>query len=170
MATLSYPYSIEQFNPIKSVIYIVHTHSHIHEHIQTHEAWTHHFPTVRDHILGWLPSPLRQLLGYTLYRKVQSGLDGQGTGRLTDGEVGDARTEIWGGVASALAKNTNDLKMASGDVSDSDAPVWFFGGGGPSEVDAVLFAAVVSILVCEAYVKHLIFPFYLPLLFRLFAG
>lgn len=128
-----------------------------------HEPWTFHYPIVREHILSQVPNLIRPVLGYYIYRKVHSALYSQGTGRLTDAEIRAAREEIWENI-SILLQAARDTKRKRDDAQNSsqeerNGPFWALGereqGSHPSEVDAALFATVVSSLVSEAYVSIL---------------
>ena len=126
-----------------------------------HEAWTYHYPTVREHILATIPYPIRLVLGYYIFRQVQAGLKSQGTGRLTDAEIKASREQIWAAV-SVLLEAARDTKRkrdartnaSSDDDDERDGPFWLLsetesGPSRPSEVDATLFAFVTSSLVAK---------------------
>lgn len=136
---------------------------------QMHEPWTYHYSIVREHLLSAVPFLIRPVLGYYIYRKVQSALHSQGTGRLTDAEIKAAREEIWESI-SILLQTARDTKRKRDDAQNSsqeerNGPFWALGeseqGSHPSEVDAALFASVASTMVSKAYVS--ILPlFYVP--------
>lgn len=109
---------------------------------QTRERWVDNYYTMRDHVLGAIPYPIRVVVGILAHRNHVSMLHGQGTGRFTNEEVRQSKTEIWGHIDGLL--RASRAKAAEG------ALFWALGGEGPTEADATLFGFVVSVLISTA--------------------
>ncbi|RDW74954.1 hypothetical protein BP6252_06096 [Coleophoma cylindrospora] len=106
------------------------------------ERWICNFYAMRDHILAFMPYPLRVLVGMLIYRKITTMLHGQGTGRYTAEEIAAFRLEIW--------ENINNLLVASKSMSRDNQPFWVLKGEHPTEADATVYGFVVSVLLCTA--------------------
>ncbi|KAJ6106525.1 glutathione S-transferase [Penicillium capsulatum] len=113
--------------------------------VQSHEKWVENYYTMRDHVLGSIPYPVRILVGLVAYRKNVQTLQGQGTGRFSADEIAAMREELWGSLGSLLL-----LAKASRSEEDADGMFWALGGKSPTEADAVCFGFIVSALVCTA--------------------
>ncbi|KAK7942409.1 uncharacterized protein PG986_011522 [Apiospora aurea] len=113
------------------------------------ERWTQNYYTMRDHIFGALPYPLRVVIGLLAYRGTVATLHGQGTGRYSGEEIAAFRREVWEGV-DALLRASRDKARAARDTRDEGKPFWILGGEGPTEADATVFGFVVSVLICTA--------------------
>ncbi|GFF80415.1 acyl-protein thioesterase 1 [Aspergillus udagawae] len=110
---------------------------------QTYERWVLNFYTMRSKILAALPRPVQVVVGNIIYRKVTRNLQGQGIMAFTEDEICAFRQEIWESLNALVAE-------AQAKQSDRDGPFWIWGGEGPTEVDAVLFAFTATVLVCDA--------------------
>lgn len=104
---------------------------------------------MRDYALSSIPYPLRLLVGNLVYRNVIKTLHGQGTGRYTDEEITAFKTQIWTTINDALT----GVKSKSKSKSKSTEPFWVLGGNGPTEADVTVYAFIVSVLICRAYVS-----------------
>ncbi|KAK8045620.1 glutathione S-transferase [Apiospora rasikravindrae] len=111
------------------------------------ERWTQNYYTMRDHVLGALPYPLRVVVGLLAYRGTVATLHGQGTGRYAAEEIAAFRREIWEAVDALLTASRN--KSLSQD-RPKGKPFWVLGGEEPTEADATVFGFVVSALICTA--------------------
>jgi hypothetical protein len=106
------------------------------------------YATMRDSVLGFMPYPVRVVVGLLAYRNVAAGLHYQGTGRYTVDEIKGFKMDIW--------RTVNDLLVTSRaahlERSDDEdkAPFWALGHPEPTELDATLFGFVASVLMCEA--------------------
>lgn len=98
--------------------------------------------TMRDHALGAIPYPLRVVIGLLAYRRLVAMLHNQGTGRFTNDELRESKSEIWDSI--------NGLLRASKSASAGEGPFWALGGEEPTEADATLFGFVVSVLISTA--------------------
>jgi hypothetical protein len=98
---------------------------------------------MRSKILAALPWPVQVVVGNIIYRKVTRNLQGQGIIAITEDETCAFRQEIWESLNALVAE-------AQAKQSDLDGPFWVWGGEGPREVDAVLFAFIAKVLVCDA--------------------
>lgn len=128
------------------------------------ERWTQNYYTMRDHILGAMPYPLRVVIGLLAHRGMVATLHGQGTGRYTAEEIAAFRLEIWEAVDALLtasrdkarARDSNKPERVHGvlwegqDRGKDKEPFWVLGGQEPTEADATLFGFVVSVLICTA--------------------
>ncbi|KKK12783.1 hypothetical protein P175DRAFT_0433330 [Aspergillus ochraceoroseus IBT 24754] len=110
----------------------------------THERWTQNYYTMRDHILGAIPYPVRVIVGLLIYRGSVRTLHGQGTGRYSRAEIQMFRNEVWESLNGMLAAAQAEAK--DGD----DRPFWILGGDEPTEADATVFGFIVSGLICTA--------------------
>ena len=96
-----------------------------------------------------------------IYRGAKSGLNGQGTGRLTYDEVTAARQEICKHLNGLLSDRFTVLRKRSqesgGDKFDESAPFWLFdkkkgeSQSTPSEADISLFAFIAETIVNKGY-------------------
>ena len=111
--------------------------------IQSHEKWIGNYYTMRDHVLGAIPYPLRVVIGLMVYRKNVQALHAQGTGRLSPEEIAASRFEIWESLSQLLLS-------AKSSKSESDDVFWVLGGKSPTEADTVLFGFIVSAFICTA--------------------
>lgn len=118
---------------------------------QTKERWLDHYYVMRDHALSPIPWPMRVLVGQIVYRNHKAMLYGQGTLRLSDGEIRAAKMEIWDSINGVLVsvRSSRDAG-SSGDAISKTRPFWFLGGDEPTEVDTTLFGMIVSVLLCTA--------------------
>ncbi|KAJ5156323.1 glutathione S-transferase [Penicillium capsulatum] len=91
--------------------------------VQSHEKWVENYYTMRDHVLGSIPYPVRILVGLVAYRKNVQTLQGQGTGRFSADEIAAMREELWGSLGSLLL-----LAKASRSEEDADGMFWALGG------------------------------------------
>ena len=98
--------------------------------------------TMRDHVMGAIPYPIRVVVGLMAYRKQVAVLHGQGTGRFTDEELRRFKKEIW--------EHIDGLLQASKSKAKSGEPFWALGEEGPSEADGALFGFVISVLISTA--------------------
>lgn len=114
----------------------------------TFERWNQNYYAMRDHVLKAAPYPVRIIVGLLIYRGTQKTLHGQGTGRFSPDEIAAFRLQIWESFAALLQSSKTDRQQAGVE----DAPFWAMGGDGPTEADMVLFAFIVSVLICTAYV------------------
>ncbi|KAK8084241.1 hypothetical protein PG997_005512, partial [Apiospora hydei] len=116
------------------------------------ERWTQNYYTMRDHIFGALPYPLRVVIGLLAYRGTVATLHGQGTGRYSGEEIAAFRREVWEGVDALLAASRDKARAARGNNEEGEGkePFWILGGEGPTEADATVFGFVVSVLICTA--------------------
>lgn len=105
------------------------------------ERWWDHYYAMRDGVLGFLPWPLKAMIGLIAYRGISTTLYGQGTGRYTHEEVSWLKYEVWQSVNALLSE-----AKWEGDKG----PFWILGGKHPTEADATVFGFVASALVCEA--------------------
>lgn len=64
---------------------------------------------------------------------------------FTEEEIGAFREEIWESLNAVVAE-----AQAKQSQADRDGPFWVWGGEAPTEADAVLFAFVAGVLVCDA--------------------
>ncbi|KAF7163561.1 hypothetical protein CNMCM5623_008410 [Aspergillus felis] len=110
---------------------------------QTYERWVLNFYAMRSKILAALPWPVQVVVGSMIYRKVTRNLQGQGIMAFTEDEIVAFRQEIWESLNAVVAE-------AQAKQSDRDGPFWVWGGEGPTEADAVLFAFIATVLVCDA--------------------
>jgi hypothetical protein len=102
---------------------------------------------MRDHALWKIPYPVRVIVGLLVFRNQTAMLQGQGTGRFTDEELTQFKTEIWGTIAELLqASKAKGLSRGRKD----DEPFWVLGGDEPTEADPTLFGFIVSVLVSTA--------------------
>lgn len=99
---------------------------------------------MREHALSDFPYIARLFIGPMVYNSMASALKGQGTGRHTDEEINFQRHEIWDAISCRL----EEARFSS--PRGKSAPFWLLGGEEPTEVDAVLFGFIVSILACWA--------------------
>lgn len=97
---------------------------------------------MRDHALGAIPYPVRIVVGLLVYRRIVATLHGQGTGRFTDGEIKEFKSDIWATIDGLLRESKS--------ASAGEGPFWVLGGGEPTEADATLFGFVVSVLISTA--------------------
>ena len=104
--------------------------------------------TMRDHTLWAVPYPLRIIVGMIVQRRHTAMLHGQGTGRFSDEELAQFKSEIWQTLDDQL--NVSRIKA---DKEGLEGPFWILGGSHPTEADATLFGFIVSVLVCSAYVS-----------------
>ncbi|KAK8068665.1 hypothetical protein PG994_005281 [Apiospora phragmitis] len=95
------------------------------------ERWTQNYYTMRDHIFGAMPWPLRVAIGLLAYRGTVATLHGQGTGRYAAEEIAAFRLEIW------EASSPRD----DGPTEEKE-PFWVLGGEEPTEADATVFGFV----------------------------
>ena len=58
--------------------------------------------TMRDHALGAIPYPLRVVIGLLAYRRLVAMLHNQGTGRFTNDELRESKSEIWDSINGLL--------------------------------------------------------------------
>jgi glutathione S-transferase len=107
-----------------------------------HERWVKNYYTMRDHVLGSIPYPLRIVIGLLAYRGNVKKLHDQGAGRFNDGEIRGFVSEIWEGIDGMLCDSRRRAK-------DGEC-FWVLGGEEPTEADATLFGFVTSTLVCKA--------------------
>jgi hypothetical protein len=114
---------------------------------QIKERWFDNYYTMRDHALCNLPYPVRVFVGILIARNQATVLQGQGTGRFTDDELAQFKTEIWTTISELL--QTSRGKASSQGLSDGE-PFWVLGGDGPTEADTTLFGFIVSVLVSRA--------------------
>lgn len=98
---------------------------------------------MRANGFGAFPCPLQVVIGFMAYRSMNSRLYGQGTGRSSGEEISSFRKQIWESLNALLI----ELKLKS---VERESPFWLLGGTEPSERDSVLFAFIVSVLVCKA--------------------
>jgi len=107
---------------------------------------------MRSKVLSVLPYLIQVLVGLLAYRKMSAYLYGQGTGRLSGDEISSLKQEVWENINALLVESRRKNNKTAGD----DAVFWIWGGSAPSEVDAVVFGFIVSVLVCTAYVFSLV--------------
>jgi hypothetical protein len=100
---------------------------------------------MRDHTLAAISYPLRVVVGMLVYRNVTATLHGQGTLRYSDDELLMFKRDIWQSISDLLAAS-----RAKSSVEDDSRPFWVLGGEEPTDADATLFGALVSILVSTA--------------------
>ena len=98
--------------------------------------------TMRDHALSAIPYPIRVVVGLLAYRRMIATLHGQGTGRFTNDEIKESKSEIWATIDGML--------RASKSASAGEGPFWVLGGEEPTEADATLFGFVISVLISTA--------------------
>ncbi|KAH8701750.1 putative glutathione S-transferase [Talaromyces proteolyticus] len=109
----------------------------------THERWNENYYTMRDKILAALPYPIRAAVGIMIWRNINAGLYGQGTGRFTPDEIHTFRDRIWDNIENLLADARRKAGVKSG-------PFWIFGGDQPAECDFSVFAFTIGCLICKA--------------------
>ena len=111
---------------------------------QVRERWVDNYYAMRDAVLGFMPYPVRVLVGLLAYRKVASTLQGQGTLRYTGEEMAALRLEVWEGVNAMLVESRSKA-LAAG----REGPFWVLGGETPTEADPTVFGFVAAALGCE---------------------
>lgn len=77
---------------------------------------------MRDHALGAIPYPVRIVVGLLVYRRIVATLHGQGTGRFTDGEIKEFKSDIWATIDGLLRESKS--------ASAGEGPFWVLGGWG----------------------------------------
>lgn len=112
---------------------------------QAHEKWTENYYTMRDHVLGAIPYPLRIIIGWMAYRQNVQTLHGQGIGRFSSEEIAAMRAEIWENLSTLLL---SAKRVQSNEYSDG--VFWIHGRRTPSEIDAVCFGFIVSALISKS--------------------
>lgn len=112
---------------------------------QGYEKWHENYYTMRDHVLGAIPYPMRVLIGLLAYRGTMTTLHGQGTARFSGPEIASFREDIWKNINSLL-----DAKKRLADERDIKPCFWVLGGDSPSEADVVLFGFIIGALICTA--------------------
>jgi hypothetical protein len=113
---------------------------------QTFERWNDNYYTMRNQVLQALPGPVQVVVGVLAWRKINTTLWGQGTGRFTREEIAAFRRDIWSNVEALLAHAKRSSKASQGDA------FWALGGSTPTEADTTLYGFIASGLVCAAYV------------------
>lgn len=113
-----------------------------------YERWTRNYYTMRDHVLWFIPYPIRVIVGLIIYRNTVAILHGQGTGRFSNDEIAEFRREIWGSINDRLTVASRVKSSRSN--GDKKEPFWVLGGHDPTEADATLFGFIVSVLLCTA--------------------
>ena len=103
---------------------------------------------MRDKALAALPFFMQYLIGNLAYRGTVRTLYGQGTGRFQPEEAREIKLEVWENLNVLLAEARNNTKMAT--TRNRDEPFWVLGGADHTEADAVVYAFIVSSLVCAA--------------------
>ena len=88
---------------------------------------------------------MQVIVGALVYRKMHSTSYGQGTGRLSPGEIAELKKEVWDSIDALLAISKNQMKK-----DGEDETFWMLGGNGPTEADTTLYGFVASSLVCDA--------------------
>ncbi|KUI59765.1 hypothetical protein VP1G_07028 [Cytospora mali] len=118
----------------------------------TRERWLDHYYAMRDHALSAIPWPIRVVVGLLVYRSHKATLYGQGTLRLSDEEIRASKREIWDRINSVLTSVRSKRSSPHGETTETSktTPFWFLGGDAPTEVDAVIFGFIVSVLICTA--------------------
>ncbi|KAK8018963.1 hypothetical protein PG991_008153 [Apiospora marii] len=81
------------------------------------ERWTQNYYTMRDHIFGAMPYPLRVVIGLLAHRGMVATLHGQGTGRYTAEEIAAFRLEIWEAVDALLTASRDKARTRARDGS-----------------------------------------------------
>lgn len=102
------------------------------------------YHAMRDTVLAFIPSPLRNVLGLVVFRKVKGRLDGQGALGFTDEEAAAIGAEAWESVNALLVESHDKAKEAG-----KDGPFWVLGGAQPTEADATVFGFIVGSLDCR---------------------
>ncbi|KAF2475861.1 uncharacterized protein BDR25DRAFT_89111 [Lindgomyces ingoldianus] len=117
----------------------------------THERWIMNYYTMRDHVLGSIPYPVRVVIGLLAYRRSVRKLHDQGTGRFSNTEIRGFIKEVWEGINGLLVESRRKMmeKYGQRDSEGGDC-FWILGGSEPTEADASVFGFVVSVLVCDA--------------------
>lgn len=111
---------------------------------QNYERWLDNFYTMRDRgPLAPIPWLIRVIIGWFVWRKINTGLYSQGTGRFNSDEINAFRQEVWENINVLLTE-------AQRTASSSDKVFWVFGGSEPTEADTTLFGFIASNLVCAA--------------------
>ncbi|KAJ5747119.1 uncharacterized protein N7511_008815 [Penicillium nucicola] len=116
--------------------------------LTAHEKWFENYYTMRDHVLGSIPYPMRVGVGLVVYRNMTQTLHGQGTLRFTNDEIATMRKDIWEEINALLVAS----KSASMNTEDSE-PFWLLGGNAPTESDAACFGFVTAALTSTACPK-----------------
>lgn len=107
------------------------------------ERWLDNYYTQRDHILQSKPWALRVVIGNLIHNKTVSTLYGQGCGRFTNEEQKRMRQDIWMTLDDMLGQRRKE-------VESRNVPFWVLGGEKPTDADAVVFAFINSVLICES--------------------
>ncbi|BCS26292.1 glutathione S-transferase family protein [Aspergillus puulaauensis] len=116
----------------------------------TRERWTENYYTMRDHVLGAVPYPIRVVIGMLIHRTMVQTLHGQGTGRYSADEVQEFRVEAWNAVNDLLVASKVKKTQHQEQQGDADQPFWVLGGEEPTEADTTVFGFVISALICTA--------------------
>ncbi|KAL2168872.1 hypothetical protein VTG60DRAFT_6774 [Thermothelomyces hinnuleus] len=111
---------------------------------QVRERWIDNYYAMRDSVLGFMPFPVRFVVGLLAYRNVKNTLHGQGVLRFTADEAQALRLEVWESVNAMLLESRNKAREAG-----RDGPFWALGGAAPTEADATVFGFIVASLNCK---------------------
>jgi hypothetical protein len=99
---------------------------------------------MRDAALRAIPWPVRVIVGTIVHRKISATLYGQGTSRFSDDEILEFKREILETVNALLSESS--AKSAG----KTKGPFWALARGEPTEADATVFGALVSMVVADA--------------------
>ncbi|KAL2152272.1 hypothetical protein VTH82DRAFT_5456 [Thermothelomyces myriococcoides] len=113
---------------------------------QVRERWIDNYYTMRDSVLGFMPLPVRAVVGLLAYRNAKNMLHGQGVLRYSDDEAQALRVEVWENVSALLLESRNKARDAG---KAEDEPFWALGGSAPTEADATVFGFIVASLSCK---------------------
>ncbi|KAJ5312172.1 hypothetical protein PENANT_c011G08483 [Penicillium antarcticum] len=113
-----------------------------------HEKWFENYYTMRDHVLGSIPFPLRVGVGLLVYRNMAQTLHGQGTLRFTGDEIASMRQDLWEEINSLLVSSKSSSK-----TTEHNQTFWLLGGDAPTEADAACFGFITAALVSTACPK-----------------
>ncbi|EED17539.1 glutathione S-transferase, putative [Talaromyces stipitatus ATCC 10500] len=112
----------------------------------TNERWNENYYTMRDGVMASIPYPIRVIVGYIAWRKTNTTLHGQGTGRFSLEEIHSFRSKIWHDIDNLLAESRHKTSAAAAGRN----VFWALGRKGPTEVDTSLFGFIIGGLVCDA--------------------
>ncbi|KJZ77232.1 hypothetical protein HIM_03553 [Hirsutella minnesotensis 3608] len=87
------------------------------------EKWRDNYYAMRAHVLAAVPWPLQVLVGWLAYRGVESGLHGQGTGRLEHEEVQTLKLEVWESINALLVEARRSAGSGPDDRHTASSPV-----------------------------------------------
>ncbi|KAK4148649.1 hypothetical protein C8A00DRAFT_19553 [Chaetomidium leptoderma] len=111
---------------------------------QVRERWVDNYYTMRDTVLGFMPYPIRVLVGLIAFRSVKATLNGQGALRFTGDEAAAARREVWESINAMLVEARSKAQAAG-----AKGPFWVLGGATPTEADPTVFGFVTAALGCK---------------------